>query len=101
MDPEIPVDVWNLGLIYSIGINKGAGAKSQVTISMSLTTPGCSMAKHIANDIKTRLENLADVAQVDVDIVWDPKWNTGMMTPEAREKLGLAEPDIFCHQGKS
>ncbi len=84
-DPEIPVDLWNLGLIYDIKINA-----SKVVITMSLTTPGCGMAKHMAEDIKTKVSSLDGVGKITIDITFDPPWNPEMMTAEAKEKLGFA-----------
>ena len=83
-DPEIPIDLWNLGLIYDIKINK-----ENVYILMTLTTPGCSMAEMIANDIKNKISNIKDVKDVEVEITFDPIWTPEMMTDEGREKLGF------------
>ncbi len=84
-DPEIPIDLWNLGLIYNIDINEG-----QVDITMSLTTPGCTMGQYMAEDIKSKLEKLSNVTNVNVEVVFDPPWQPEMMTEEGREKLGFA-----------
>ena len=83
-DPEIPVDLWNLGLIYDINID---GTK--VGITMSLTTPGCGMGQHMANDIKEKISSLDPVKDVDVNVTFDPPWNPEMMSTEARQKLGF------------
>ena len=89
-DPEIPVDLWNLGLIYDISIQDDyEGEKSDVNITMSLTTPGCGMGQHMAQDIKTKLEARDEVNQAFVQVTFDPPWNPSMITEEAREKLGL------------
>ena len=84
-DPEIPIDLWNLGLIYEINIKD-----QSINITMSLTTPGCTMGQYMADDIKTKLEQLKDVKEVSVDVVFDPPWQPEMMTDEGRQKLGFA-----------
>ena len=89
-DPELPVDLWNLGLIYDIQIQKAYDEKiSDVNILMSLTTPGCSMGQQMAQDIKNKLETLDEVNQAFVEVTFDPPWNQEMITDEARGKLGL------------
>ena len=89
-DPELPVDLWNLGLIYDIQIQKAYDEKiSDVNILMSLTTPGCSMGEQMSQDIKSKLETLDEVNQAFVEVTFDPPWNQEMITDEARGKLGL------------
>ncbi len=88
-DPEIPLDLWSLGLIYDIDINDGSGDKSKVEITMSLTTPGCSMGQHMADDIKSKVSKLDQVESVEVAITFDPPWSPDMMTEDARVKLGF------------
>ena len=89
-DPELPVDLWNLGLIYSIQIQEAYDEKrSDVNIVMSLTTPGCTMGEQMANDIKNKLENLDEINQAFVEVTFDPPWNPEMITDEAKEKLGI------------
>ena len=83
-DPEIPIDLWNLGLIYEITIKD-----YNINITMSLTTPGCTMGQHMADDIKSKLENLKNVNEVCVDVVFDPPWQPEMMTNEGRKKMGF------------
>ena len=88
-DPELPVDLWNLGLIYDIQIQESYDEnKSDVNITMSLTTPGCSMGQHMAQDIKTKLESMDEVNQAFVKVTFDPPWNPEMISDEAREKFG-------------
>ena len=87
-DPEIPLDLWSLGLIYDIAINSKKSNKN-INITMSLTTPGCSMGQHMADDIKTKVMKLKQVQNVNVELTFDPPWNPEMMTSEAREKLGF------------
>ena len=88
-DPEIPIDLWNLGLIYKIDISNDTRA---VDITMTLTTPGCGMAGMMADDVKTKVEAVEGVNAAKVDIVFDPAWTPEMMSHEAREKLGFAPP---------
>tara|TARA_B100000686_G_scaffold39865_1_gene41250 strand:+ start:338 stop:712 length:375 start_codon:yes stop_codon:yes gene_type:complete len=89
-DPELPVDLWNLGLIYGIQIQESYDeTKSDVNIVMSLTTPGCTMGEQMANDIKNKLENLDEINQAFVEVTFDPPWNPEMITDEAKEKLGI------------
>jgi len=84
-DPEIPVDLWNLGLIYDINIDQKV-----VEITMSLTTPGCGMAQYMAEDIKTKISSLAGIEETTVQVTFDPPWDPAMMTNEAKQKLGFA-----------
>jgi|TARA_B100000315_G_scaffold8498_2_gene8417 metal-sulfur cluster biosynthetic enzyme len=89
-DPEIPIDLWNLGLIYDIEILKSNNDKrSNINITMSLTTPGCAMGQYMANDIKDKLESLNEVNQASVQVTFEPPWTPDMMTAEARDKLGF------------
>ena len=83
-DPEIPIDLWNLGLIYKIDINE-----NNINITMSLTTPGCTMGQYMADDIKSKLKNVKNVDKVSVDVVFDPPWQPEMMTEEGKQKLGF------------
>jgi len=87
-DPEIPIDLWNLGLIYDINL-KEENKFYNVGIIMSLTTPGCSMGQHMANDIKDKLGPINKIKNVQVDVTFDPPWKPEMMTEFARKKLGF------------
>jgi len=84
-DPEIPIDLWNLGLIYDIKIDK----KSNLEITMTLTTPGCTMANHIAEDAKAKLLQLKDIGNVNINITFEPPWSPEMLTEDGKVKLGL------------
>ena len=83
-DPELPVNIVDLGLIYDTRISSG----NNVQIKMSLTTPGCAMGSHIAGQAEMALKN-AGADNVLIEIVWDPPWNPDMMSEEARKKLGI------------
>ena len=73
-DPEIPIDLWNLGLIYNIEIIDTENEDKNIEITMSLTTPGCTMGQHMANDIKNKIKTLKNVSNVKVDVTFDPPW---------------------------
>ena len=88
-DPEIPVDLWSLGLIYDISIKDNQNNKSDVDITMSLTTPGCSMGQHMADDIKSKVSSLENIDSVEVSVTFEPPWQPEMMSDEARNKLGF------------
>ncbi len=89
-DPEIPIDLWNLGLIYSIDFTDENNNLLSVEITMSLTTPGCTMGQHMADDIKNKVKTLKNVKNVKVNVTFEPPWTPEMMTEYAREKLGYA-----------
>lgn len=92
-DPEIPVDLWNLGLIYDIDIQEAPEEQgSDVNITMTLTTPGCGMAQHIARGVMAKLEEHHEINQALVQLTFDPPWNPEMISEEARQQLGLGEP---------
>ena len=88
-DPEIPVNIVDLGLVYDLRIEPQAGGQSRVEVRMTLTAPGCGMGQTIAMDARQRIENLPGVAAADVQVVWDPPWNPHMISPEGRAKLGM------------
>ena len=99
-DPELPVDLWNLGLIYNIQIQEAYDeTKSDINIVMSLTTPGCTMGDQIAQDIRNKLEALTEVNQAFGEVTFDPPWNPEMITEEAKKKLGLGitKPENHDH----
>ena len=87
-DPEIPIDLWNLGLIYDIDITTTENNKNDVKITMSLTTPGCTMGQHMADDIKNKVKALEKINNIEVTVTFDPPWTPEMMTNYAKEKLG-------------
>ena len=83
-DPEIPVNIWDLGLIYNISI-----ADKTIDIEMTFTSPTCPMMEDILSQVRTNVENVADGRIVDVKLVWDPAWDISRMSPEARVELDL------------
>jgi probable FeS assembly SUF system protein SufT len=89
-DPEIPVNIVDLGLVYSMEVGKlpdNGGYK--VDVAMTLTAPGCGMGPVLAQDVQNRVLALEGVDDVAVELVWDPPWNQGMMTEAAKLQLGL------------
>ncbi|MFM9001815.1 MAG: iron-sulfur cluster assembly protein [Opitutia bacterium] len=87
-DPEIPVNIVDLGLIYHLALSDGAKGK-KVAVKMTLTAQGCGMGPVIAGDAKSKLEALPGVESAEVEIVWDPVWNPRMISEEGRQQLGL------------
>ena len=88
-DPEIPVNVVDLGLIYNLEYEQKSKNKYFINIKMTLTAPGCGMGPAIAMDVETKVKGLSFVSDVLVELVWDPIWNQDMMTEEAKLKLGM------------
>ena len=84
-DPEIPVNIYDLGLIYTIDIN----SESDVKIIMTLTAPGCPVAGEMPGWIVDAIDPIGGVKSVDVELVWDPPWGMDMMSDEARLELGF------------
>jgi probable FeS assembly SUF system protein SufT len=88
-DPEIPVNIVDLGLVYDLVTEPTSSGKNRVAVKMTLTAPGCGMGPVIANDAKARIESLPDVEEAQVVIVWDPVWNPQMISAQGRQILGL------------
>jgi probable FeS assembly SUF system protein SufT len=88
-DPEIPINVVDLGLIYSCVITRHENAGNIVTIRMAMTSPGCGMANVLKADVEGKLQRLPDVAEARVEVVFDPPWNPGRMSEAARLQLGF------------
>lgn len=88
-DPEIPVNIVDLGLVYSLECSELEDGGNKIDMQMTLTAPGCGMGPVIAEDAKARLEAVPGVAEASVDIVWDPPWNQDMITEEGKMVLGL------------
>lgn len=83
-DPEIGMDVVNLGLVYDITING-----DRVYIKMTMTAPTCPVTPWILSEAQRVVENISDVEAADIELVWDPPWNPSMMTDEAKEALNM------------
>jgi probable FeS assembly SUF system protein SufT len=90
-DPEIPVNIVDLGLVYDCKIEPIAGAQNsyRVDVKMTLTAPGCGMGPTLQQDVQNKLLSLEAVDDVNVDLVWEPQWNQGMLTEAAKLQLGL------------
>jgi FeS assembly SUF system protein len=84
-DPEIPVNIYDLGLIYDVDIDD----EKNVTITMTLTAPGCPVADFIAEDVKMCVESISEVKKTEVKIVFEPEWHQSMMSEEAKLELGF------------
>ena len=89
-DPEIPVNIVDLGLVYDLKIEPSPEGGSSVQVAMTLTAQGCGMGPSIAMDAQRRIEVLPGVGEAHVRVVWDPPWNPNMISPEGRAKLGMA-----------
>tara|TARA_R110002110_G_C13470525_1_gene720910 strand:+ start:20547 stop:21089 length:543 start_codon:yes stop_codon:yes gene_type:complete len=85
-DPEVPVDLVNLGLIYAVEIDQDSGC---VAIKMTLTAPGCGMGPVLVGDVEYRVAQVPHVKKVDVELVFDPPWSREMMSEEARLETGM------------
>ena len=83
-DPEIPVNIYELGLVYDIIINN-----SEVKVKMTLTTPNCPVAESLPKEVKDSILEIDGVSKVDLDLVWDPPWDKSMMSEAAKLELNL------------
>jgi len=88
-DPEIPVNIVDLGLVYDCRVDEGTEGDAEVDIKMTLTAPGCGMGPVLAEDVKRRVEDIPGVSTARVDIVFEPPWNQNMMSEAARLQLGF------------
>ena len=84
-DPEIPVNIYELGLIYDIKVDE----KNNVNVNMTLTTPNCPVAESLPKEVKDSIMEIKEVNKVDLKLVWDPPWNKSMMTEAAKLELNL------------
>jgi len=83
-DPEIPVNIVDLGLIYDVTINEG-----DVNIKMTLTAPGCPMHSFISQEVRMRVAQIPGVTSANVQVVWDPPWDPSRMSDAAKKRLGM------------
>ncbi len=89
-DPEIPVNIVDLGLIYSLDLTPvGTGNSYEVEVKMTLTAPGCGMGPALSQDVRNKILSIEGVVEASVEVVWDPQWNQSMMSDEAKLQLGL------------
>ena len=84
-DPEIPVNIYELGLIYDIKVDE----KNNVKVNMTLTTPNCPVAESLPKEVKDSIMEIKEVNKVDLDLVWDPPWDKSMMSEAAKLELNL------------
>lgn len=85
-DPEIPVNIYDLGLIYRIELNDDC---TELTVDMTLTAPNCPAADFIVEDVRQKLEAISGLTKVDVNLVFEPEWDKDMMSEEAKVELGF------------
>ena len=88
-DPEIPVNIVDLGLIYDCHLTPIGATNYKAEVKMTLTAPGCGMGPVLAQDVQNKLISLEPIDEANVELVWDPPWNQGMMTEAAKLQLGL------------
>ena len=88
-DPEIPVNIVDLGLIYDCHLTPSGENNFKADVKMTLTAPGCGMGPVLAQDVQNKLVSLEPIDEANVELVWDPPWNQGMMTEAAKLQLGL------------
>jgi probable FeS assembly SUF system protein SufT len=88
-DPEIPVNIVDLGLIYDSHLTPIGANNYKADVKMTLTAPGCGMGPVLAQDVQNKLISLEPIDEANVELVWDPPWNQGMMTDAAKLQLGL------------
>ena len=84
-DPEIPVNIYELGLIYDINVDKD----NNIKIDMTLTSPNCPVAESLPNEVKNSVKEIKEVKDVDLNLVWDPPWDKSMMTEAAKLELNI------------
>jgi len=84
-DPEIPVNIYELGLIYDIKVDQ----KNNVKVNMTLTTPNCPVAESLPKEVKDSIMEIKEVNKVELDLVWDPPWDKSMMSEAAKLELNL------------
>ena len=88
-DPEIPINVVDLGLIYQCEMKNANDGERQVDIKMTLTAPGCGMGEILVHDVKSKVEIIPTISSVDVELVFDPPWSQEMMSEAARLQTGM------------
>ncbi len=88
-DPEIPINVVDLGLVYEADVIHGVDGQRQVEVKMTLTAPGCGMGDILVDDVRSKLELIPTVSEADVELVFDPPWNRNMMSEAARLETGM------------
>ncbi len=88
-DPEIPVNIVELGLVYSVELGRGEANERRVEIRMTLTAPACGMGDILIDDVRSKVERVPTIAEADVELVFDPPWNQSMMSEAAKLETGM------------
>ncbi|HEU4991656.1 MAG TPA: putative Fe-S cluster assembly protein SufT [Luteimonas sp.] len=88
-DPEIPINVVDLGLVYEAAVSRRDDGERTVAVKMTLTAPGCGMGEILVDDVRSKLEMIPTIAEADVELVFDPPWNRNMMSEAARLETGM------------
>ena len=88
-DPEIPINIVELGLVYTCTVERRNDGTRKVDVEMTLTAPGCGMGEILVDDVRTKLEMIPTIAEADVDLVFDPPWNHSMMSEAAKLETGM------------
>jgi probable FeS assembly SUF system protein SufT len=88
-DPEIPVNIVDLGLVYDCSVTKTEGGTTSVKVKMTLTAPGCGMGPTIAADARGKILSIEGIDEAEVELVWDPPWNQAMISEAGKMKLGI------------
>lgn len=88
-DPEIPVNIVELGLVYSVEVGRGDADERRVEIRMTLTAPACGMGDILVDDVRSKVERVPTIAEADVELVFDPPWNQSMMSEAAKLETGM------------
>ena len=88
-DPEIPINIVELGLVYTVEVDRLEDGGRKVNVEMTLTAPGCGMGEILVDDVRTKLEMIPTVGEADVELVFDPPWNHSMMSEAARLETGM------------
>jgi probable FeS assembly SUF system protein SufT len=88
-DPEIPVNIVDLGLVYSLDVKSHQEGGSEVSVQMTLTAPGCGMGPIIASEARQKIMTIDGVTEANVDLVWDPPWTPDRISEEGKQKLGM------------
>jgi FeS assembly SUF system protein len=88
-DPEIPVDIFELGLIYEIRISNSIDSKADVNVKMTLTSPACPVAGSLPPEVESKIRTIPEVDKVKIELVWNPPWDKDMMSEVAKLELGF------------
>ncbi len=89
-DPEIPVNLVDLGLVYGVEVGMPQAGGAEVRVQLTLTSPGCPMSHSIRGEVQRKLQALPGVREVRIEVVWEPAWHPGLISAEGRRQLQLA-----------